>query len=314
MTRLVVGVAGGTGFIGSACVGALSKRHEVRLIRSPRFQTEARSLIALREAIDPNDVDQYAETHLTDVDVLVNAAGLATATSTDLSSLMGANAVLPLFLTRAATLAGVTRVVHISSAAVQGPGELDEGERLEPDNRYALSKALGEALLRGAPAMEVIRYRPTSVQGPERDVTRTLMRLAESPLAAVAAPGDDPSPQIPRAHVADAVSLLVDLSERPPEVVLHPWGGATTRSVLIDLGRKEPRVVNRLAANQAVALAYAASRGMASVRAHARRFDMMMFGQPQADGWLSTRLEPIGDGWLRDCRREMLNAGRGGQR
>ena len=314
MTRLVVGVAGGTGFIGSACVSELNKKHEVRLIRAPRFQTEARSLVALREAIDPHDAEQYAETHLADVDVLVNAAGLATATSTDLSSLMGANAMLPRFLARAATLAGVTRLVHISSAAVQGRGTLDEGERLRPDNRYALSKALGEALLRDTPAMEVIRYRPTSVQGPQRDVTRTLMRLAESPLASVATPGDDPSPQIPRAQVAHAVGLLADLSRRPPEVVLHPWGGATTRSVLMDLGGKEPRAVNRVAADQAVALAYAASRGMAGLRAHARRLDMMIFGQPQVDGWLSTRLEPIGDGWLRDCRREIRTAGKGAQR
>ena len=314
MAPFSVAIAGGTGFIGSACANKLSKKHDVRVIRAPRFQTQARSLVALREAIDPREVEQFAEAHLAGVDVLVNAAGQATATSTDQSSLMGANALLPLFLVRAATLAGMTRFVHISSAAVQGRRMLDESERLQPENRYALSKALGEALLRDTPALDVIRYRPTSVQGSERSVTRQLMRLAESPLAAVAAPGDDPSPQIPLTQVSDAVSLLVDPSERPPKVVLHPWVGTTTRSVLADLGGKEPRVVNRVVAGQAVALAYAAARVLASLRAHARRLDMMMFGQTQDDGWLNDRLEPASDGWLRECRREVLNTGEGARR
>lgn len=103
---MIVAVVGGTGFIGSACVEELGKRHEVRVIQAPRFNTRARSLAELRGAFAGRDVQLFAKQELGGVDVIVNAAGIATATSTDLSSLLGANAILPLFLATSAAAGG----------------------------------------------------------------------------------------------------------------------------------------------------------------------------------------------------------------
>jgi hypothetical protein len=66
---------------------------------------------ALRKLIKQNEVEAFAEQHLADVDVVINAAGLPTATSTDFAAMLGANAQLPLFLARASHVAGVKRAV-----------------------------------------------------------------------------------------------------------------------------------------------------------------------------------------------------------
>lgn len=308
-----IGVVGASGFIGSACVETVGVAHQVIAISAPRLVTEARSIAGLILSVSPADLDRFAASQLSGVDVLVNAAGIATASSGDLSALLSANAILPLFLARAAALAGVSRLIHVSSAAVQGRGTLDETERMAPENHYALSKALGEALLEREAGVDIVRYRPTSVHGPSRSVTRALLRVAESPLAAVAAPGDDPSPQMPVHRAAEAISLLVDPAESPPRIVLHPWEGPTTRSVLNDLGGREPREVDRVAARRAVESAYVASKGIPWMRANARRLDLMLFGQDQAHGWLSDRLAQIPSDWLAHLRREARGLGEVGR-
>lgn len=299
---MIVAVVGGTGFIGSACVEELGKRHEVRVIQAPRFNTRARSLAELRGAFAGRDVQLFAKQELGGVDVIVNAAGIATATSTDLSSLLGANAILPLFLATSAAAGGVHRFVHVSSAAVQGRLVLDESERLRPENCYALSKALGEVLLREQRKAPVVRYRPTSVQGRGRLVTQQLIRLAESPFATVAAPGNDPSPQISVDRAAQAVCILVESETLPPRVVLHPWEGVTTRSLMMDLGEREPRIVNRQAAKWAMGLAYATGHGSGAAKAQARRLEMLLLGQRQQEGWLSGRLSETDPEWLKRLR------------
>lgn len=303
---LTAAITGGTGFIGSECAKALRSNGAIRFIPAPRFRAGARSVSGLRAAIEPREVDRYAERYLDGVDVIVNAAGNSGATSTDLSSLLGANTVLPFFLARAGAAAGVARLVHISSAAVQGRMTLSESEKLQPENHYAMSKALGEVLLRDEDALEIVRYRPTSVQGPNRAVTKALLRLAQSPMAVVAAPGNDPSPQMPVRRAAEAVRLMVESTEPLPPVVLHPWEGATTRSVLADLGDREPRMMSWQAARRAKEMFYAVGTGVGGVRAYARRLDMMLFGQEQADGWLSPRLGPLPFHWLLDLRSETL--------
>lgn len=307
---LTVAVTGATGFVGSACVAALTRAgFDVRPVPVPRLQTDARSLDALDRAVDPVQVRAFAALHLGGVDVLVNAAGLATATSTDLPSLLGANTVLPTLLARAATQSGVGRMVHISSAAVQGRRILDETEHLEPRSPYALSKALAERVLSKEPGTPVVRYRPTSVQGAGRHVTRSLMRLAESPAAAVAAPGDDHSPQTSVERVGQAVVVLADPAAEPPAIVLHPWEGTTTRSVLADLGGRDPRVVRRRLAGAAVGAAYATSRISDRAAGHARRLDLLLFGQGQRGSWLDDRTDPVDSGWVKQIRVDSLAGG-----
>lgn len=302
---LTVAVAGASGFIGSACVEALTQAgFDVRPVPVPRIQTQARSLDALRAAVDPAHVRDLAEDSLIGADVLVNAAGQATATSTDLASLLGANTVLPLLLAKAATQAGVGRMVHVSSAAVQGRRVLDETESMVPQSPYALSKALAERLLREDSGTPVIRYRPTSVQGPRRRVTQSLVRLAESPAAFVAAPGNDPSPQTSADRVGNAVTILVNPMHTPPSIVMHPWEGTTTRSVLADLGGRSPRTLSRELARAAVRAAEATHRISRRNSGRARRLDLLLFGQGQMESWLNQHMEPADPGWLKRIRYE----------
>ena len=301
MNRSVVGLVGASGFVGSACLSALSSIAEIHPIKAPRFTSTARTAADAYGEIDQAIAQRFGERHLSGIDVLVNAAGLATAASTDLDALVGANALLPLFLLKAAESVGVQRLVHISTAAVQGRGNLDESERMRPESPYAFSKAWGEALIRQDPKVEVIRYRPTSVQGPSRPVTQRLARLARAPYAAVAAPGDDPTPQVPVDSVADAVMHLTDLRNQPPTVVLHPWTGTTTRSFLADLGGREVRLLPRGLGRAAVASAFAAEATRGGSGAQARRLEMLLFGQQQEAGWLDGRLQQPHPDWVRDC-------------
>lgn len=302
-----VAIVGSTGFIGSECARALESHYEVRRVRAPRFRASARSLQGLRAEIDWHYVEAFAEQAFDGVDVVVNAAGIASATSTDLPSLLGANALVPLLLARAAALRGVERLVHVSSAAVQGGMTLDETEQFKPVGLYALSKAIGEALLRDEPEISVVRYRPTSVQGISRSVTNSLLKLAESPFAAVAAPGDDPSPQMPIGRAAEAVRLLVESSEPPPPILLHPWEGTTTRSVLTELGGREPRLVNRVAARRGIRAAHVAEMALGTGGANTRRLDLLLFGQRQEGGtWLAQRLPTISPTWLSDIRTTII--------
>lgn len=304
----VVAIAGGTGFIGSACIKAMPQSWGVRLVPAPRFTTKARSLEGLRAEIDPEMAYQYAKQHLDGIDVLINAAGMATATSTDMAAMLGANALLPSFLASAAQFAAARRMVQVSSAAVQGRRVLDESENMQPQSRYGESKAYAEQLIRSETNVDIVRYRPTSVQGVGRGVTRSLMRLAQSPVAAIATPGDDPSPQTSVEQVARAVCLLADLDETTPSVVLHPWERTTTRSVLNDLGGREPRAINRAVATRVVSAGYATARVSPHIRGHVRRLDMMLFGQPQVSGWLETRLARLDDDWLKSIRQELVSA------
>lgn len=307
MVTQVVAIAGGTGFIGSACMKAMPQSWSVRLVPAPRFTTTMRSLEALKAEIDDGNAHQYAELHLDGVDVLINAAGMATATSTGVAAMLGANALLPSFLARAAQSAAVRRMVHVSSAAVQGRMVLDESENLQPQSRYGASKAYAEQLIRSETTIDIVRYRPTSVQGVGRGVTRSLMRLAQSPAALIATPGSDPSPQTSVEQVARAVCILADLDETPPAVVLHPWEQATTRSVLADLGGREPRAIGRASATRVVSAGYAAARVSPHIRGHVRRLDMMLFGQAQVSGWLEARLAPLDHDWLKSIRQELAS-------
>ena len=305
--KRVVAVVGASGFVGSAVASYLNANHEVRRLVAPRLPVPATSLSDLRAAVDEAAVDAYAERYLGGVNLIVNAAGLATATSTQLPALLGANAVLPLFLAEAAQRAQVGSYVHISSAAVQGRGLLTESEEMRPENPYAVSKALGEVLLRRHSPIATVRYRPTSVHGPTRAITRSLVKVARSPLAAVAAPGDDPSPQMPVERLAQAVALVCAEAGSAPEVVLHPWEGATTETVMSVLGGKDHKRLPRTFARSTVAGAYAAARMRRGLLGHARRLDMLLFGQEQAAGWLATRLGPgpSAQAWLKSLADAM---------
>ena len=212
MTRVVV--LGASGFVGSAVVGALRARGaSVSTATAPRLTSTAGSAAAVVAELQ-TDAARAAESSLRDAlrgcDAVVNAAGVARATSAWDAEMVGANALLPLVVAHARP-AGA-RLVHVSSVAVQGrAGALDESARYGPFSPYSASKALGEQVLETCP--DVVVFRPTSVHGPERDVTRTLVKVLSSPAASVAGRGTGATPQVLVQNVADALAF-VTLSPR----------------------------------------------------------------------------------------------------
>lgn len=283
-----VAVLGASGFVGSHAVAALLARGvEVRTVRAPRLTTSARTVDALRVELDRTDVvveTARLRAELVGAAVVVNAAGIARATGAG-DDLFGANALLPAVVAKA--VADGTRMVHVSSAAVQGRmSPLDETTTRAPFSPYSVSKALGEELLEGRAG--TVCFRPTSVHGADRRVTRSLHRLVSSPLASVAGTGDGPTPQVLVDNVADAIALVATTQLEPPPVVLQPGEGLTVAGLVRDLGGREPRHVSTWLASPIIRLVGAFGTVVPGAKGVARRLEMLWFGQRQVDGWLTT--------------------------
>lgn len=283
-----VAVLGASGFVGSHVVTALAERGvDVRRVRAPRLTTTARTAEDLMVELSRPDVVAETErlrAELADAAAVVNAAGLAHATGAG-DDLFGANALLPAVVADAAP-AGI-RFVHVSSAAVQGRIDpLDETLQRAPFSPYSTSKALGEELAGRRPG--TVCFRPTSVHGADRKVTRSLYRVVSSPLASVAGRGDGPSPQVLVENVADAVAHVVLLQQAPPGIVLQPWEGLTVGGLVRAFGGREPRHIWPWLARTVVLLLGAVGTVFSPAAGIARRLEMLWFGQRQVAGWLTT--------------------------
>lgn len=280
-------VFGAGGFVGAATVRALQARGALVVpIATPRIPavSPSRAEDVLR-GLD-GDIDELAR-RLRGADCVINAAGLAEAASGDESALTAANGIVPGYLARATSAAGVPRFVQVSSAAVQGRTDiLDASPSVAPFSPYSRSKALGEQLARSCHTGAVI-YRPPGVHGPTRRATRLLARIARSRLSSVARPGSSPSPQALLENVADAISFLATIDKQPPAFVAHPSEGLTVAGVLALLGGRQPHEVPRRLAKTAAAALNAGGALVPRVAASARRLEMMWFGQQQAPSWLT---------------------------
>ncbi|WP_028280779.1 NAD(P)-dependent oxidoreductase [Arthrobacter sp. H5] len=283
-------VLGAGGFVGSAVSLALTTSGIDHVpVSAPRLTSTATSpaelvnQAALHEEVVMSLADAF-QGHT----IVVNAAGLATPGNLDTSRLTGANALLPVLVAQACARSGVERLIHLSSAAVQGHRSmLDESFEVEPFSPYSRSKALGEAGLRalvdGAPNIVILRA--TSVQGWDRPTTKALARLAASPLASVAAPGTAPSPVTSVESLADLVMAVGTHAGPVAPIVLQPWEGLTVRTVLESAGGT-PQLLPAGLCRVILKAGYAVSR-LTRERLHGslRRVELMWFGQSQVRGW-----------------------------
>jgi nucleoside-diphosphate-sugar epimerase len=313
-----VALLGAHGFLGSAISLCLREAEVEHVdVASPRVVTPARDWDTLLASAARHDRHvRRLCTQLTGCRSVINAAGIASATERASDELYGANSLLPLIVARACDLAGIQRLVHISSAAVQGRRTmLDQARHATPLSPYAASKALGErAVLSVGRSVQVVVYRPTSVHGFDRSMTRTLSRLARSPLSSVAGAGTDPTPQVLVENVADAICFVAMQASQPPPVVLHPWEGWTTSSILELFGRgRQPHRLPRVLARGLIGAGRIAGRMTPRVSANVRRVELLWMGQRQVTGWLPGQgwAPPIGlDGWRRLAGRERATASR----
>jgi UDP-glucose 4-epimerase len=302
-----VALLGAHGFIGSAIsrsLGEIDVDHVA--VPSPRVTTRARDWETLLVSAAQHDGPvRRLSSQLTGCRTVINAAGVARATERATNELYGANSLLPLVLARACEVAGVQRLVHISSTAVQGRRKtLDEASDAAPLSPYSASKALGElAVLSVAGSVEAVAYRPTSVHGADRSMTQRMTRLARSPVSSVAGAGTGPTPHVLVENVADAVCFVALQARRPPAVVLHPWEGWSTAGILEFLGGgRRPHRLPPAVAHAIIRAARVAERVSPRVSGHIRRVELLWLGQPQTPGWLTGQgwTPPVGlDGWQR---------------
>lgn len=299
-------VLGASGFVGGAVVAELRGRGlKVATLAAPRINSVASTAQALADQArlftspgpSTNAADYAALLQaFAGVDVVVNAAGMAAPGGAESPSMTGANALLPAVIALAAHAAGVKRLVHLSSASVQGHRRvIDETSDRAPFSAYSRSKALGEEVLEivaggFAPAAEealnVATIRATSVQGPSRGTTLSLAKIAASPLASVASPGTAPTP----VSSIDALSWFVAetgaFAGPVPALVLQPWEGLSVTDVLAAAGGAPPMVIPAWLCRPVLASGYFVS-GLLGERLHGslRRVELMWLGQEQTPGW-----------------------------
>jgi UDP-glucose 4-epimerase len=294
-------VVGATGFVGRNFVAELRRAgRSVREVTAPRLAADVASNTDDLVSLLSDGAQQRAIAGLAEsfrgIGVVVNAAGLATPGAPPSPELTGANALLPGVLALAAAAAGVDRLVHVSSAAVQDRADpLDESRAVSPATPYARSKAAGEAVLqriRQSPEINrskvnIVVLRATSVHGPGRETTARLARLASSRWASVAGNGSRPAPIVSAQELAAAIRFAGEYPGDVPDIVLQPWEGRTTAGVLRELGGREPRNIPMAICRLVLSLAYLSSlllggRGRSAVR----RLEVLWTGQSQRPGWL----------------------------
>lgn len=264
--------------------------HQIQLLTPFHLEGDYSASRSIEESVlgwlsSQSEMADRLEAELREVQVLVNAAGMAEPESEDLQSLFNANAVLAGVAAQLASRAGVRRLIHISSAAVQGRRDpLDESELLEPLTPYGRSKAAGEELLLRQSVEvppELVIYRPTSVQGPTRGLTRKLVAFSSLPMVPVAGGGRARVPVCLSQNVAAAVVHLI-AAERAPAIVLQPYEGMTTKSLLDALGSR-PRYlpIPGFLGKAAVEAGYLVGRRSSRIGALTRRLDLLVTGQRQ---------------------------------
>ncbi|MDF1487360.1 NAD-dependent epimerase/dehydratase family protein [Tessaracoccus caeni] len=289
-------VLGGSGFIGSAMAQHLREQgYEVRALKAPRLELDPDAFDGADVARMAGELPEVAQlaAALAGVDVVINAAGLATPDGQASKELYGANALLPAVVIAAAAQAGCGRVVHLSSAAVQGDRPvLDASPDVSPFSPYSRSKALGErgflvAAGRSQEDLDCVIVRATSVQGPDRPTTVSLRAVAKSPLASVAAPGTYPTVV---SSVSGLVTFVRRVGESPapmPSILLQPWEGLTVREVLEYAGGRRPLVLPRWLCRTAVICGKAVGRVSPRIAGVVRRVELMWFGQRQEQAELA---------------------------
>lgn len=232
-----VGIVGGTGYVGSAIVSSLSGIESISVRTLPRLNLVKKRDTAFLRSLD-------------NIDVVVNAAGLASPLSKMSDEMWMLNAVLPLRIANACCSHGIERFVHISSAAVQSGSRLiDETSSFEPFSPYAKSKAAAEqALLSVDGPTDILIYRPTSVQSADRALTRTLVKYFSTPGIPIIGTGRERLPFALLTSVGAAASHLALLPGRPhAQIFVHPWEGVTQADAFLLLGERRPVCLGRLA-------------------------------------------------------------------
>lgn len=163
---MIVAVTGATGFIGHHLCRRLSDAgHKLRaLVRAPAVALAGMHNVEQRVTGDLERFDDWPEA-LRDVDAVVYLAGYAHGRGKE-SSISAVN----VDATLRAARASAARFVYVSTVKVHGEASgsrpFDEQSALNPQDRYAISKARAEAALRAVHGLRLTVLRPPLVYGP----------------------------------------------------------------------------------------------------------------------------------------------------
>lgn len=199
-------MTGGTGFVGARFIdAAVASGHQMQaLTRRPQPPRPDVEWIEGSLA-QPDSLRRL----VTESDCVVHIAGVINAS--DPADFETGNVQGTLAMLAAATAAGVTRFVHVSSLAAREP-------KL---SRYGSSKARSEELVEGS-GLDWVIVRPPAVYGPGDRETLELFRMARIRLMLL-----PPRGRVSLIHVDDLARLLLVLAEadQPKGLVLEPDDG-----------------------------------------------------------------------------------------
>ena len=222
---MILGVTGGTGFVGSNLIGqAVAAGHAVRAL-TRRAQPERAGIYWISGALDQPD----ALARLVDgAEAVIHVAGVisGTAEAFRLGNLAGTEAMVA-----AAARAGVRRFVHTSSLAARLP-DLSE---------YGASKLAAEGpVMAEAPGWTILR--PPAIYGPGDHELVDLFRLAKWGVVPVPAGG-----RLSVIHVADLCRLMLACAANPAAMhqVYEPDDGRESGWSKRAFGRAIARAVGR---------------------------------------------------------------------
>jgi nucleoside-diphosphate-sugar epimerase len=247
----------------------------------------------------PRDCDRFTEL-LSNCSVVVNAAGCAEPGGMDSPTLTLANKVLPTLISTLTTRARLPRLVHISSASVQGRLDpLDETNVVQPFSPYSRTKSEAERLLLGGMIErpnELAIYRPTSVQSSDRPTTKALVRLAMKPMIPIVGRGEAPLPVCLLENVAGGIVHVALMGAPCQGIFLQPSENMTTRLLLEAFG-DNPRLISlpRPAVWAGLRTIRTITKGSPHRKAQVRRLELLAFGQGVAATALaSCGFSPVG--------------------
>jgi nucleoside-diphosphate-sugar epimerase len=203
---MTIAVTGGTGFVGGRFIAAaLGAGHSVRAL-TRRPQPDRPDVDWVAGSLEDSDA---LERLVTGASAVVHVAGAINAR--DVAEFERCNVAGTLAMLAAATAAGVTRFVHVSSLAAREP-------KL---SLYGASKARSEELVDGS-GLDWAIIRPPAVYGPGDKETLELFRMASLRLMLL-----PPRGRVSLLHVDDLARLLLVLtgSEEPSGVLFEPDDG-----------------------------------------------------------------------------------------
>lgn len=219
---MTIALTGGTGFVGSRFIdAAVEAGHEIQAL-TRRPQPHRQRVTWVEGSLGDGDSLRRL---VTGCNCVVHSAAVLNAR--DPSEFERCNVHGTLEMLAAATAAGITRFVHVSSLAAREPGL----------SKYGASKAKAEDLVEGC-GLDWVIVRPPAVYGPGDRETLELFRMAKLRLMLL-----PPRGRVSLLHVDDLCRLLLALvqDDDPSRIVLEPDDGRkrgwTHKEVAAAIGR-----------------------------------------------------------------------------